>query len=95
MSTAPTLKTFEEFCEYYEKGSEDNKMWLYKQYQYAVKEKERYRIKDMKYREKKRQEAALLPPKPKKKPGPKGPRKPKIPPSESLIIQTPDADNSA
>ena len=71
----PTLKTFEEFCAFYEKDSEDNKRLLFSQYQFAVKERDRLRDKDKRRRERIKEEAAKLPPKEKKKPGPKGPWK--------------------
>jgi len=53
----------------------ENKAWLFKQHQFAIKERERLREKDKRRREKEKKEKANLPPVPRKKPGPKGPWK--------------------
>jgi len=75
MSASTSLPiTFEEYCAFYEKSTE-NKAFLFKQHQYAMKERQRYRDKDKRAREKIKAAKALLPPVPKKKPGPKGPWK--------------------
>ncbi len=75
MSQPPSLKTLEEFCQFYEKDTPENKRWLFKQYEFAMKERDRLRLKHKTYREKKKEEKSKLPPVPKKKPGPKGPWK--------------------
>ena len=75
MNHQPTLKTFEEFCAFYEKDTPENKRWLFKQYEFAMKERERLRAKEKRHREKVKEEKAKLPPVPRKKPGPKGPWK--------------------
>jgi len=71
----PDLKTLEEFCAFYEKDSVENKQWLFNQYCFAMKERDRLREKDKRSRQRKKEEKALLPPVPRKKPGPKGPWK--------------------
>lgn len=70
----PTIETFEQFCAYYEKGEEE-RQYLWREISFALKERERQRLKDKRYREKAKEEKAKLPPVPKKKPGPKGPWK--------------------
>lgn len=84
MSIHPTLKTFEEFISFYEKDTPENKMYLFKQYQFAMKERERLREKDKRYREKQKAKAALLPPKPKKPLG--RPRKHPLPSSPAQEV---------
>lgn len=86
MNTHTALKTLEEFITFYEKG-DDEKMFLFKQYEFAVKERQRLREKDKKYYQVKKAEKALLPPVPKKKRGPKGPWKHKD-------ITSPSTDSS-
>lgn len=75
MNNHPTLKTVEEFCAFYEKDTPENKIWLFKQYEFAIKERQRLREKDKRNREKKKLAKAALPPVPGKKRGPKGPWK--------------------
>lgn len=84
-SIHPTLKTYEEFIAYYEKDSPGARQELYKNYQFAVKERQRLRNKDKKYREKKKEEKAKLPPVPPKKKG--RPRKIQTEPSLSSSPQ--------
>lgn len=75
MPPPPPLKTLDEFCRYYEADTPANKLFLFKQYEFANKERERLRAKQQRSREKGRLLKATLPPVPKKKPGPKGPWK--------------------
>jgi hypothetical protein len=75
MNTQPNLKIYEEFCSYYEKDTPESKAWLFKQYEFAIKERQRLRDKDRRSREKKKLAKAALPPVPGKKRGPKGPWK--------------------
>ena len=58
--STPDLKTLEEFCEYYEKDTPDNKAILFKNYQWAMKERMRYKIKDKKRRERLKQERKVF-----------------------------------
>lgn len=73
----PNLKTLEEFCAFYEKDTPENKAYLFRQYLFAIKERERLREKDKVYREKKKAERAALPPQARKRPG--RPRKHPLP----------------
>lgn len=66
--------TLQEFCTFYEKSPE-NKQVLYDLFSFGLKERMRYRDKDKRRRERIKAEKALLPPAPRKKPGPKGPWK--------------------
>jgi hypothetical protein len=75
MSTHPTLKTFDDFLTCVKKDTPEVQQYLWKQIQFAEKERERLRAKDRRSRDKKKEEKALLPPVPRKKPGPKGPWK--------------------
>lgn len=82
----PTLKTYEEFISFLEKDTEENRTLLWKQYQFATKERDRLREKDRRRREKEKEEKAKLPPIPRKKPGPKGPWKHKRLASDNSLV---------
>lgn len=69
---SPDFNSLSEFSTYFMKNAENQEI-IYKEYQYACKERQRYRDKDKKRREKMKAANALLPPPP---PKPRGrPRK--------------------
>ena len=63
---APSLKTYEEFIDAFEKDTESDKRYYYAQYQFAMKERERLREKTKKQRLKKRE---AIPPDQRRRPG--------------------------
>lgn len=69
MTINPTLKTYEEFIFFYEKDTEDTKRELWKQYQFAMKERDRLREKDKRRQEKRKAIRDALPPEQRPKPG--------------------------
>jgi hypothetical protein len=87
----PTLATFEEFITHYEKSDEAFKRELFVQYSYAVKERERHRLKAM--RRWARIRAARPPDQPinkggrprKEKPAPTEPKKPRGRPRKNPV----------
>ena len=89
MNSRPSLKTLEEFCAFYEKDTPENKAWLFEQYQFAMKERQRLRDKDRARRTKIKKERENLPPEQRKKIG----RPRKNPPP--MNIPAPGAGDSA
>lgn len=77
MNAGPSLKTLEEFIAFYEKDTPENKAWLFKQHQFAMKERERLRAKDKKRRLKEKEVREKLPAEARKKVG--RPRKHPLP----------------
>ena len=86
--STPDLKTLEEFIAFYEKDTPENKIWLFKQYQYAMKERQRYKLKGQKRHQrlkKERHDYLAQHPEERKKPG----RPRKNPPPAAPVFNTP------
>lgn len=62
MSTVPDNLTFEQFCAIMESNNKERIEFLHKQYQFAIKERERLREKDRRKREKRKKLKEALPP---------------------------------
>lgn len=83
---APTLKTYEEFIQHFEKDTDAFKMTVWKQYVFACKERDRLRAKDKRARDKKRD---AIPPEQRKKIG-----RPRLHPP-ALPVEMPGVEFSA
>ena len=81
MNPPPVFKNFDEFVAFYNKGQQEQE-WVFKYYQYGIKERQRYRDKERIAREKAKILRDALPPELQKKAG--RPRKPRQPPLKFL-----------
>lgn len=79
----PSILTLEDFCAFYEKGQKERD-YLFNHVLFGIKERQRYRDKDRRSREKAKIAKAALPPEQRKKIG--RPRKdPNSPPSSPSV----------